>query len=68
MNKILKNIATMGFVGYLPVAPGTWGSLVGAVFVAVSEPVIGCASRLDSDRICYRHNIIYRRREGYRTD
>jgi len=34
MNKILKNIATLGFVGYLPVAPGTWGSLVSAVFVA----------------------------------
>jgi phosphatidylglycerophosphatase A len=34
MNKILKNIATLGFVGYLPVAPGTWGSLVAAVFAA----------------------------------
>jgi len=38
MNKILKNIATLGFVGYLPVAPGTWGSLVSAVFVALLNP------------------------------
>lgn len=38
MNKILKNIATLGFVGYLPVAPGTWGSLVAAVFAAFLEP------------------------------
>ncbi len=38
MNKILKNIATMGFVGYLPVAPGTWGSLVGALVAAFLNP------------------------------
>ena len=38
MNKILKNIATLGFVGYLPVAPGTWGSLVSALFVAFLDP------------------------------
>ena len=38
MNKILKNIATLGFVGYLPVAPGTWGSLVSAVFTAFLGP------------------------------
>ena len=38
MNNILKNIATMGFVGYLPVAPGTWGSLAGAVFAAFLNP------------------------------
>jgi phosphatidylglycerophosphatase A len=38
MNKILKNIATLGFVGYLPVAPGTWGSLVSVVFVALLHP------------------------------
>ncbi|MGD1075786.1 MAG: phosphatidylglycerophosphatase A [Thermodesulfovibrionales bacterium] len=31
---ILKNIATLGFVGYLPIAPGTFGSLAAmAVFV-----------------------------------
>jgi phosphatidylglycerophosphatase A len=28
MNVIFKYIATLGFVGYLPVAPGTFGSLV----------------------------------------
>ncbi|MBI5639003.1 MAG: phosphatidylglycerophosphatase A [Nitrospirae bacterium] len=30
---ILKNIATLGFIGYMPVAPGTWGSLAALVFV-----------------------------------
>jgi phosphatidylglycerophosphatase A len=28
----LKNLATLGFVGYMPFAPGTWGSAVGLVF------------------------------------
>ncbi len=38
----VKNIATVGFVGYLPVAPGTWGSLAALIFIAVfkfSAPV-----------------------------
>jgi phosphatidylglycerophosphatase A len=30
---LLKNIATLGFVGYLPVAPGTWGTLAGLLLV-----------------------------------
>jgi phosphatidylglycerophosphatase A len=38
MNKILKNNATMGFLGYLPVAPGTWGTLVAAFFAAFLNP------------------------------
>ncbi len=29
---ILKNIATIGPVGYLPLAPGTWGSACGLIF------------------------------------
>ncbi len=40
---ILKNVATLWFVGYLPVAPGTWGSIAGLIFVAlvpVSFPVL----------------------------
>ena len=39
---ILKNIATLGPVGYMPVAPGTWGTLVAAIavyFIHVTEPV-----------------------------
>jgi phosphatidylglycerophosphatase A len=32
-DKLLTNLATLGFVGHLPVAPGTWGSLV-AVLLA----------------------------------
>jgi len=35
---VLKNIATFGFIGYLPYAPGTWGSAVGLVFVAALKP------------------------------
>lgn len=30
---ILKHVATLGPVGYLPFAPGTWGSAAGAVFI-----------------------------------
>lgn len=33
VNVILKNIATLGFVGYLPIAPGTWGSLAGVALL-----------------------------------
>ena len=34
MNRILKHIATLGFIGYIPVAPGTVGSLAAlAVFM-----------------------------------
>jgi phosphatidylglycerophosphatase A len=35
---LLKNIATLGFVGYLPVAPGTWGTLAGLLFVGALRP------------------------------
>jgi len=35
---LLKHIATLGPVGYLPLAPGTWGTLVSAVFVALLRP------------------------------
>ena len=31
LSSILKNIATLGFIGYLPLAPGTWGSLAGLI-------------------------------------
>lgn len=30
---LLKNIATLGFIGYLPVAPGTWGTAAGVIFI-----------------------------------
>jgi phosphatidylglycerophosphatase A len=38
MNKVLKYIATLGFIGYLPIAPGTWGTATGLVFVMLMEP------------------------------
>lgn len=35
---MLKNIATLGPVGYLPYAPGTFGSLAALIFFAVLKP------------------------------
>jgi phosphatidylglycerophosphatase A len=32
---LLRNAATLGFIGYLPVAPGTWGSLAALAFMSV---------------------------------
>jgi phosphatidylglycerophosphatase A len=34
----LKHVATLWFVGYLPVAPGTWGSAAGLIFVVLAHP------------------------------
>jgi phosphatidylglycerophosphatase A len=33
IRRALKQIATLGFIGYLPVAPGTWGTLAGLFFL-----------------------------------
>lgn len=35
---VLRNIATLGFVGYLPVAPGTWGTGAALLLVALLRP------------------------------
>jgi phosphatidylglycerophosphatase A len=35
---ILKYIATIGFIGYLPFAPGTFGSLVAFAFFILLKP------------------------------
>jgi phosphatidylglycerophosphatase A len=32
VRRLLKEIATLNFIGYLPVAPGTWGTLAGLAF------------------------------------
>lgn len=32
---ILKNVATLSFIGYLPVAPGTWASAIGVLFLMI---------------------------------
>ena len=37
---LLKNIATLGFIGYLPKAPGTFGTLAALVFFALIKPSI----------------------------
>jgi phosphatidylglycerophosphatase A len=35
---VLKYIATIGFIGYLPIAPGTFGSLAAFVFFILLKP------------------------------
>ncbi len=40
MGIIFKHIATLGFIGYLPVAPGTFGSLVAFVFFILLKPSV----------------------------
>lgn len=37
---VLKNIATLGFIGYLPVAPGTFGSLAAFLLFVIFKPSI----------------------------
>ncbi|MBI5099897.1 MAG: phosphatidylglycerophosphatase A [Nitrospirae bacterium] len=38
MQTIFKYIATLGFLGYLPIAPGTFGSAAGFIFVLLLKP------------------------------
>ncbi len=38
LRSLLKYLATLGFIGYLPVAPGTFGSLVAAIFFVLLKP------------------------------
>ncbi len=40
MKKILKYIATLGFTGYIPVAPGTFGSLCAFAVFMLTKPSI----------------------------
>ncbi len=37
VRSLLKNIATLGPVGYMPIAPGTWGSAVGLIFAELFD-------------------------------
>ncbi|HYA31230.1 MAG TPA: phosphatidylglycerophosphatase A [Thermodesulfovibrionales bacterium] len=37
-SSLLRTIATLGFIGYLPFAPGTFGSLVAMVFFVIVKP------------------------------
>ena len=37
---LLKNIATLGFIGYLPKAPGTFSTFVALLFFALLKPTI----------------------------
>jgi phosphatidylglycerophosphatase A len=34
----LKYIATLGFIGYLPFAPGTFGTLAAVIFMVILKP------------------------------
>jgi phosphatidylglycerophosphatase A len=38
IDKILKNIATLSFAGYFPVAPGTCGSFIAFAFFVLLKP------------------------------
>ncbi len=40
LQSLFTRIATLGFVGYLPIAPGTWGTLAGLIVVMVADPSI----------------------------
>jgi phosphatidylglycerophosphatase A len=37
---LLKNVATLGFIGYLPKAPGTFGTFAALIFFALIKPSI----------------------------
>jgi phosphatidylglycerophosphatase A len=64
MTIIFKNIATLGFIGYLPVAPGTFGTLCALIVFIILKPtafvhilllfaciIIGCISAHYAERI-----------------
>lgn len=38
LKKVQQTIATLGFIGYLPYAPGTFGSAFGCLLIAVFKP------------------------------
>lgn len=38
--RIMKHLATLGFIGYLPIAPGTFGSAVTMLFFMLFKPSI----------------------------
>lgn len=38
MNALIKFVATLGFIGYLPYAPGTFGSLAALLFFILTRP------------------------------
>lgn len=40
ISTLLKNLATLGFIGYLPIAPGTFGSLAAMIFLGFLKPPV----------------------------
>lgn len=38
MNSIVKFVATLGFIGYLPLAPGTFGTVIGLLVIMMLKP------------------------------
>lgn len=66
---LLKHISTLWFVGYLPVAPGTWGSLAGLFLIVLVDPspavqaviilavtVVGVAASTAGERVIGEHD------------
>ena len=37
---VLKNLATLGFIGYLPLAPGTFGAAAALILIALVRPPV----------------------------
>lgn len=44
MKQLYKNIATLGFIGYLPIAPGTFGTIAAALFYGILRPSLPVSS------------------------
>lgn len=40
MKRVMKYIATLGFIGYIPVAPGTFGTAAAVLFFIIFKPSI----------------------------
>lgn len=40
MKRVIKYIATLGFIGYIPVAPGTFGTAAAVLFFIIFKPSI----------------------------
>jgi phosphatidylglycerophosphatase A len=40
LKRVIKYIATLGFIGYIPVAPGTFGTAAAVLFFIIFKPSI----------------------------
>ncbi len=40
MDSVVKFVATLGFIGYLPIAPGTFGTIIGLLVIIILKPSV----------------------------